>query len=123
MYRGKYAILPGIVTYGLIAGLGQYSFTYLRHKRQKIASTWNDPTTEKQSLLKNLYVWNPSLIPKEADDPLKSAIQYIVKLFGDLPDWASPFGNALDIEYRERLIYRIKVLEEQIEELKKRQKS
>lgn len=54
--------------------------------------------------------WDPA---KEAFDSLSSWIA--AKM--DLPPWASPFVNALDIEYRRKLNFSIEVLERQVEDL------
>lgn len=125
MQRGKWGILPGILGYGFIAGAGQAIYSKLRHFRQQVALR-----PEKESG----FTFRDVLEGKTGDsfgeiDPFqmlfawgKRQLERVVTI----PSWASPLVlilifnfqvNAVDLDYRHRLNYKISILEEQIENL------
>jgi hypothetical protein len=142
--RGTYAIIPGLITYGLIASVGQFIYTYFRHQRLNKALhlhnsklTPSDPITIPPPSPSVREIWqsykflsNEDFTVQDRDlDPLKDFFNYSVakinSWFGDsedIPDWASPLVNALDIDYRKKLNVRINILNGQVSELEEQKK-
>ncbi|KAJ3085219.1 hypothetical protein HK102_000205 [Quaeritorhiza haematococci] len=129
-------MVAGSVAYGCIATGSQFAYTFGRHWRQNVglryheerqqqalsAATnaeekpwWKHPFREKARSLHDLDDGpNP--------DPFKDVVLWIrdkiADTVGGLPDWASPLANALDLEYRQKLNVRLRILERQVTELR-----
>lgn len=127
-----------------MASVGQFIYTYSRHHRLNKAlhlhnSKLNpsDPITIPPPSPSVREIWqsykflpNEDFTVQDRDlDPLKDFFNFgVAKInswFGnseEIPDWASPLVNALDIDYRKKLNLRILILNRQINELEEQKK-
>jgi hypothetical protein len=132
-------MISGGLMYGMISGSLQLAYTYLRHYRQRLAfkEAMNPlpplatiPTSEASEESRGIYKhypepFHPTIRDPSEDkgyDPLGELIKWarvkIKSQIVDTPKWASPILNALDLEYRDRLNFKIRVLERQVGKLK-----
>ncbi|KAJ3124502.1 hypothetical protein HK098_001113 [Nowakowskiella sp. JEL0407] len=143
-WRGLPAVPAGLLVYSSLGFISQKSLISLRHWRQSIAlqlleqqQSEAQQSTQKPSVLDSTY-WSKNHQYQEARsltdreeaelDPLKSlfdwsvsGIKWLLRLHPDnVPDWASPLANALDLEYRKLLNVRLRVLEADVQELENR---
>lgn len=119
-WRGPKAIIPGILTYSLIAGFGQAVYTRLRHYRQTLALEHSIAPPEEPFRFRELLKTKSMESNYGEIDPIQMLMGWVRDTMAsvvDLPSWASPLVNALDLEYRNRLNYKIAFLEQQIGEL------
>lgn len=131
LWRGRWAIVAGMGIYGGIAATGQFILSAARNYRYTLINSrlekgyYYEARKERatiMSLMRDPFVENSEMKVDEADDPVKEVFQWFVRqledTFGRFPERASPFVNALDLEYRMRLNRRIELLERQIKELR-----
>ncbi|KAJ1552103.1 hypothetical protein HK096_001344, partial [Nowakowskiella sp. JEL0078] len=136
-WRGPYAIPAGILAYGSLSISAQYGVSSLRHWRQRQGQLLeNEAANPSEKVITpfspdywrsaNQFRDNPNFDREESTlDPIKdlflwsvSKMKTLVNLEGDdVPAWASPFANALDLEYRHKLNLRIQVLERYVQQL------
>lgn len=131
MWRGKWAILPGMVAYGGIATFSQFAVNLMHSYRlskglqlEQMPVAVQDPVSREPTILelmKDPFVRNDDMTVDPPSDPVRSllkwGVQSLERTFGKLPDRASPLANAFDIEYRDRLNWRLSKLTAQVTEL------
>ncbi|KAI8848505.1 hypothetical protein BC829DRAFT_393711 [Chytridium lagenaria] len=138
IWRGPRSIPIGMLVYGSLATLLQFTATSLRHYRQSLSLTLETPSTSTppSTLLSKWqtlprFTSNPTHEPvgRFEIDPLGSLVGWITGKVVDRSGgghelgaaawWASPVLNAVDMEYRVRLNKKIGILERQVEKLRK----
>lgn len=147
IWRGPMAIPAGVIMYAGITSTGQFIYSSARWYRMKEAwkihqqqqhqqlfqpyesSLPPTPAPHKESYWRRTAAFRQdhNKDPKEASDPIKFVFDFIISQvryhLDGLPEWASPLANAIDVEYRKRLNVRIRILEDQIEELQEKVQS
>ncbi|KAI9203584.1 uncharacterized protein BJ171DRAFT_137034 [Polychytrium aggregatum] len=134
LWRGPMAVIPGSVMYALLTASGQMGYTYLRHYRQRVGVDLLNQQLSPDSQADSKDDWynkpfrsEPILDPQRSTwDPIKDAYHHVRDLIigpvghdseYQVPSWASPLANALDMEYRNKLNSYIATLEFQIAEV------
>lgn len=128
IYKGKYGVSPGFFMFTGIAVCGQLVYTGLRHLRIYFALKDSTPAIATTSLKEKIHnqkfkpIQDIGVQDTRASDPFRNVFERFISTIGqvvDFPEWASPLVNALDPDYRKRLNYRIRILQDEIEELEK----
>jgi hypothetical protein len=122
---GSWAIIPGAITYGVISALGEFIATILSRYRLQLSLKYlEDPEYFKRS--RNKAIWETRFDPPPPIDPSEEKrsfdlAEYVLGGFRDIiqdaydiPAWMSPFFNAFDRDYKEKLLYKVDILEKQI---------
>ena len=137
IYKGRFGVMPGLFMFSGIAATGQIIYSFLRHARIQYALKEQGISDHKSSRFsivdhikngsrfKNILD-NEEIVPEKYDwDPVRDGFEALVSIIGsliDIPEWASPLVNALDSDYRKKLNYQIRILEDEISQLQKRVK-
>ncbi|KAJ3032604.1 Mitochondrial inner membrane protease atp23 [Rhizophlyctis rosea] len=140
VWRGPYATPAGAVMYGLIAAIGQAGVSTWHHYRLNKSFFLESGGVEVEKVpwytkLKQLNENAWLEVGRTEPDPAKSKWWDPVNVFavwvkekvhehyGEPPEWATPYLNAFDVEYRKRLNIRAEILEGQVIKLQEQIKT
>jgi hypothetical protein len=123
-----------MVVYGLLASIGQAIATRLHYARLQFAlDSLHAKAPASLTFRQKLdHIWVQSGEEQKDFDPFSDMLNWCARKLQErveLPDWTRPLIYAVDLKYRyqclhrERLNYKIAVLQNQIEQLERQQKS
>ncbi|KAJ3406373.1 hypothetical protein HDU80_011385 [Chytriomyces hyalinus] len=125
--RGSWAVGGGAIIFGALAAVTQSAFTQVRHWRQEAGHRMLHDSEENApgfaAVLRDHPIREGDLaFDDHGWDPLRELVTYMrgrfIRSVDAVPSWASPFVNALDLDYRKRLNIKIEILERQVGALK-----
>lgn len=130
--RGRSGILPSMFVFSVLGAGLQTIVTFARHKRLEMAliehNRINQPVQNAREnnhqTLSEVFATRMDMgnSISQTEDPVRAlfsnAKSYIESKV-DVPEWASPLVNAVDINHRRTLNFRIEMLQDQINVLKK----